>query len=75
MEYIEPVRPEKMALLFAYFCPRCQSEIVLMSPTQPHTVTCGTCHTSFPIVPVDEHTIQFVHTMLAEGKAAADSNY
>ena len=75
MEYTEPVRPGNMALLFVYYCPHCQSEAVLVSPTQPMTITCGTCRNSFPIVPVDQRTVEYVHTMLADGKAAADPNF
>ncbi|MBR3880455.1 MAG: hypothetical protein IKJ34_02520 [Mailhella sp.] len=75
MTYHEPVKPESMALLFVYLCPYCQNELVLVSPTQPITVACGSCRNSFPIVPVDERTVQYVHTILGDGKAAADPNY
>ena len=33
MEIYDPVKPDKMALLFAYTCPHCQNEVVLVSPT------------------------------------------
>ena len=75
MDYIEPVKPESMALLFVYICPHCHNEHVLVAPTQPYTVNCGLCRNSFPIVPVDERTIQYVHAILGDGKAAADPNY
>lgn len=75
MEFLEPVKPDKMALLFAYTCPHCQNEVVLVSPLQAQTVTCGLCRKTFPIVPVDERTVQFVHTILAEGKAAVDPSF
>ena len=75
MEFYEPVRPDKMALLFAYTCPHCQNEVVLVSPTQAQTVTCGACRATFPIYPVDERVVQYVHIMLAVGKAALDPSY
>lgn len=75
MTFTEPVKPESMALLFVYLCPNCQNELVLVAPTQPLTVTCGSCRNKFPIVPVDEKTVQYVHTILGDGRAAVDPNY
>ena len=75
MTYDEPVKPESMALLFVYPCPHCRNEVVLVSPVQPMTVTCGACHNSFPIVPVDEQTVKYVYTMLDDGKAAVNPNF
>ena len=75
METYDPVKPDKMALLFAYTCPHCQNEVVLVSPTQAQSVTCGLCHTSFPICPIDDHVVQYVHTILGDGIAAVDPNY
>ena len=75
MEFYDPVKPEKMAMLFAYTCPHCMNEVVLVSPTQPQSVTCGACRASFPIVPVDERVVQYVHTILGEGKAAVDPSF
>ena len=49
MEFYDPVKPDKMAMLFAYTCPHCMNEVVLVSPTQPQSVTCGACRASFPI--------------------------
>lgn len=70
MNQDEPVKPESMALLFVYLCPHCGNEVVLVSPVRPMTVTCGACHNQFSIVPVDERTVQYVYTMLGEGRAA-----
>jgi len=75
MTYTEPVKPENMALLFVYYCPHCHSEAVLVSPTRPMTITCGSCRNSFPIVPVDERAVQYVQTILGDGKAAVDPSY
>ena len=75
MPPVDPVSPSSMAMLFVYLCPHCGNEVVLVSPVQPLTVTCGACRERFPIVPVDERTVQYVHTMLGDGIAAADPNY
>lgn len=75
MTYSEPVKPESMAMLFVYICPHCQNEVVLMSPVQPMTVTCRACRNSFPIVPVDERTIQYIAAILDNGKAAANPDF
>ena len=75
MTYTEPVRPEHMALLFAYPCPFCGTESVLISPTAPATVTCKGCRNEFNIVSVDAQTVQYVETMLDEGRAAADPSF
>lgn len=74
-EYIDPVKPDSMALVFVYHCPVCGSEHVLVSPVQPYSVNCGFCRSRFPIVPVDEKTVKYVYTMLGNGKAAIDPDY
>jgi hypothetical protein len=38
-------------------------------------VACDVCRQSFPIVPVDEYSIQFIKLMLANGQAAIDPDY
>ena len=75
MTHSEPVRPEHMALLFAYSCPHCGTEAVLISPTSPATITCKGCRNEFSIIPVDAQTVQFVETMLDDGRAAVNSSY
>ena len=75
MEFYDPVKPDKMALLFAYTCPHCMNEVVLVSPTQAQTVACNACRNTFPIVPVDDRVVQYVHTILADGKAAVDPSF
>ncbi len=67
----EPVKPSKMSLVFIYECPFCHNEIMLSSPMTPASVKCGSCRNVFPIVPVDRQTVQFIHTMLMNGRAAA----
>ena len=71
----EPVKPESMAMLFVYPCPHCGNEVVLVAPVQPMTVTCGSCRNRFPIVPVDERTVQYVYTMLGDGRAAVNPGF
>ena len=75
MTYPEPVTPTGMAMLFIYICPYCQNQVALMAPTSPVTVTCNDCHNNFPIVPVEERTMQYLQTMLADGKAAGNPVY
>ena len=64
-----------MELVFFYACPYCQRELPLVAPTQPTMITCDMCRQSFPIVPVDEYSVQFVKLMLADGQAAIDPDY
>ncbi len=72
---IEPVRPVGMELVFFYRCPACQREIPLVAPPQPTMITCDVCRQKFPIVPVDESTVQYVKLMLADGPAAIDPDF
>lgn len=75
MPVADPVKPEGLAMLFVYVCPYCQNEVVFVAPTRPMNVTCGACRNAFPIVPVDERTVQYVMTILGDGKAAVDPSY
>lgn len=70
-----PAPPDGMEILFFYKCPYCSKHMALASPTEPRMVTCDVCKTSFPIIPVDEHTVHFARIMLANGKAAADPDF
>jgi transcription elongation factor Elf1 len=72
---VAPVKPASMELVFFYTCPYCQRELPLVSPQQPTMISCDMCRQSFPIVPVDEYSVQFVKLMLADGKAAIDPDY
>ncbi len=64
-----------MELVFFYTCPYCQRELPLVAPPQPTMITCDVCRQAFPIVPIDEHTVQFVKLMLADGPAAVDPDF
>ena len=72
---VAPVKPMGMELVFFYSCPFCRRELPLVAPAQPTMITCEMCRQSFPIVPVDEYTVQFVKLMLADGPAAIDSDF
>lgn len=70
-----PVAPDGMEMLFFYKCPRCGKHMALPSPTEPRMLACDSCRTSFPIIPIDEHSLHFIRIMLAQGKAAADPDF
>ncbi|MDR2161522.1 MAG: hypothetical protein LBO77_05200 [Desulfovibrio sp.] len=70
-----PVKPTGMELVFFYVCPYCGRELPLVAPPQPTMITCEVCRQNFPIVPIDEHTVQFVKLMLADGPAAIDPDF
>lgn len=70
-----PVAPCGMELVFFYDCPSCGRQIPLLSPTQPAMTTCEACGQSFPILPVDERSVQYVRIMLDSGRAAVDPDF
>ncbi len=72
---VNPVKPIGMELVFFYSCPHCRREMPLVAPLQPALITCEMCRQPFPIVPIDEHTVQFVKLMLADGPAAVDADF
>lgn len=72
---VSPVAPSGMELLFFFQCPFCGKHVPVISPTQAAMITCDGCGRGFPILPVDEHTVQYVHLMLAGGKAAVDPDF
>ena len=72
---VQPVAPTGMELIFMYVCPHCGHKAALIAPTQPAMVQCDDCQTPFPLVPVDERTVQYIRLMLAGGRAAADPDF
>ncbi len=70
-----PVKPTGIELVYLYVCPFCQRQVPIVSPTQPSMVQCEACRSSFPIVPVDDKTVQFVKIVLANGKAGIDPDF
>ena len=72
---LTPVRPAGMEIVFLYPCPHCQREVPLIAPTRPAMAQCDACRKNFPIVPVDERTMNYLRLVLAGGKAAIDPDF
>ncbi len=72
---VQPVAPEGMELIFFYQCPECGRKNPFIAPTQPAMARCDACGTSFPLVPVDAHTVRFVKIILEGGRAAVDPDF
>lgn len=72
---VTPVPPSGMELIFLYRCPHCGRKTALIAPTRPAMAQCDACNMPFPLVPVDERSIQFIRLMLADGKAAVDPDF
>ncbi len=70
-----PVAPSGMEIMFYYTCPNCKETIELASPVQPAMVQCFFCYEVFPILPVDERSIQYIKLMLGNGLSAVDLDY
>lgn len=72
---VAPVAPSAMNLVFIYRCPHCGKKNHLVSPLQAAQVMCGVCAQPFPVLPVDERTVHFIHLMLNHGRAAVDQDF
>lgn len=72
---LAPVAPGGMEILFYYRCPNCGKYMGLSAPTEPRMLRCDNCHLDFPIVPVDDHTVQYLQVILDHGRAAADPDF
>lgn len=72
---LAPTPPDGMEIIFFYKCPFCARHVAIASPTEPRLLVCDNCRKSFPIIPVDEHSLHYVRIMLAGGKAAADPDF
>lgn len=72
---VQPVAPSGMELLFFYRCPHCGRKTALLAPLQPAMAQCDACGQHFPLIPVDEHTVRFLKTMLSDGRAASDPDF
>lgn len=70
-----PVKPVNMELIFLYPCPYCGREVPLISPTAPAMAQCDVCRKTFPIVPVDTRTIQYLKLVTANGQASIDPDF
>jgi len=64
-----------MTIIFTYTCPFCGQENHIPSPFSPGLLHCVSCMKAFPIIPVDERTIRYIHLMLDNGRAAADADF
>jgi len=71
----EPVAPSGMTIVFSYVCPACGKEYIIPEPTQPAQIRCQYCSAKFPILPVEDRTLAYIHLMLDEGRAAVDTNF
>lgn len=72
---LAPVPPDGMELLVYYKCPQCGRHTPVPAQTEPRMLACDGCRTNFPIIPIDEHGLQYLRIMLAGGKAAADPDF
>jgi hypothetical protein len=72
---VHPVAPSGMELIFLYLCPHCGRKAAMIAPTQPSMAQCAACVQPFPILPVDERTVQYIRLMLDEGRAAVDPDF
>ena len=71
----QPVAPTGMTMLFSYVCPFCGQANHVPAPFSPGMLRCNNCRKAYPIIPVDERTIRYVHLMLDNGRAAADPDF
>ncbi|EGJ51598.1 hypothetical protein [Desulfocurvibacter africanus] len=72
---LNPVMPVNMEIIFLYPCPYCGREVPLISPTSPAMAQCDVCRKTFPIVPVDARTIQYLKLVTANGQASIDPDF
>ncbi len=72
---LTPIKPMGMELVFLYPCPQCGQAVPVASPVKPALAQCAACRARFPIVPVDERSVDFVKLMTAGGKAAIDPDF
>ena len=71
-EPLQSVKPVGLELIFLYPCPFCAHQVPTLSPTQPAEIQCESCARKFPILPVDEKTVVYIKTVLANGASAVD---
>ncbi len=69
---LQPVKPVGLELIFLYPCPFCAHQVPTLSPTQPTEIQCEACAAQFSILPVDEKSVVYIKTMLANGASAVD---
>ncbi|MBQ7738444.1 MAG: hypothetical protein IJT59_02155 [Desulfovibrionaceae bacterium] len=74
-EPIVPVAPEGMEIIFFYPCPACGRHVPRANPIEVTLAVCDNCGKSFPIIPVDEYSLQYIRIILANGRATADLDF
>ena len=70
-----PVKPDGMEIVFYYPCPSCGRKVPLVAPSQPAMAVCDSCNIQFPVVPADTRSVEFIKTMLNQGKAGIDPDF
>lgn len=75
MSAVKPVAPCGMEVIFLYECPHCGQKNALISPINPSSVKCEHCRNIFPVLPVNERSIQYVKLMMGNGYSAVDLDY
>ena len=74
-EPLFPVAPDGMEIVFFYPCPFCGRHVPRANPVEVTMALCDNCNRNFPIIPVDEYSLQYIRIMLAGGQAAADLDF
>ncbi len=72
---VQPVAPTSMNVFFGYACPHCGQLNHVPAQLKPTQIHCGQCGFAYPLIPVDERTLHFMHIMLDNGRAAADADF
>jgi hypothetical protein len=74
-KFISPVRPVGMELVMLYPCPHCGRNVPLLAPVEPAMGSCDFCKKQFPLVPIDNTTVQYIKLILHNGQAPIDPEY
>jgi len=74
-KFTPPVRPVGMELVMLYPCPYCGRNVPILAPVEPSMGTCDLCKKQFPLVPVDNTTVQYIKLILHNGQASIDPGY
>lgn len=65
----EPVPPAGMRIVFYYDCPNCGLLVSTEAPIAPATIACPKCGLRFPVMPVDQATVNYINLMTLGGFA------
>lgn len=75
MSTVKPVAPSGLELIFIYVCPHCGQKNALIAPLNPSSVKCENCQQTFPVLPVNARSIEYIKLMLGNGYSAVDLDY